>query len=273
MFNVWNTRVFESENYQNDWAGTNHTQIYFGDGRLPEGTYYYIFDLGNGKKPLKGHKVSHANNKTKRRFLPNLKKVKFKSDILSSGFALTYSGTVSVMSPSISSTSATSLARTRIGCGRRVRRRVICTSLPRKRAFNGPWRRRRLTSRLLESSCGRYCTLAAGPIARRSATHTQRRGLRTRAHRIPAAGCHSENLCHPRSRADTDFVTSGEAELAVELSTGIQREQVIAAADMLVIDENLRHRMSAIGPFKHFIPPIGRRVHIDFDKFHTLLRQ
>ena len=37
-----------------------------------------------GKIPLKGHKVSHANNKTKRRFLPNLKKVKFKSDILKS---------------------------------------------------------------------------------------------------------------------------------------------------------------------------------------------
>ena len=54
VFNVWNTRVFESENYQNDWSGTNQTQIYFGDGRLPEGTYYYIFDLGNGKKPLKG---------------------------------------------------------------------------------------------------------------------------------------------------------------------------------------------------------------------------
>ena len=35
-----------------------------------------------GKSPLKGHKVSHANNKTKRRFLPNLKKVKFTSDIL-----------------------------------------------------------------------------------------------------------------------------------------------------------------------------------------------
>lgn len=25
-----------------------------------------------GKRPLVGHKVSHANNKTKRRFLPNL---------------------------------------------------------------------------------------------------------------------------------------------------------------------------------------------------------
>ena len=35
-----------------------------------------------GKIPLKGHKVSHANNKSKRRFLPNLKKVKFISEVL-----------------------------------------------------------------------------------------------------------------------------------------------------------------------------------------------
>ena len=35
-----------------------------------------------GKSPLKGHKVSHANNKKKRKFFPNLKKVTFKSKIL-----------------------------------------------------------------------------------------------------------------------------------------------------------------------------------------------
>ena len=35
-----------------------------------------------GKRPLKGHNVSHANNKTKRKFNPNIKKIKFKSDIL-----------------------------------------------------------------------------------------------------------------------------------------------------------------------------------------------
>ena len=35
-----------------------------------------------GKTPLKGHKVSHANNKVKRKFFPNLKKVTFKSEIL-----------------------------------------------------------------------------------------------------------------------------------------------------------------------------------------------
>ncbi len=44
-----------------------------------------------GKKPLKGHKVSHANNKTKRRFLPNLKKVKFKSELLNRTIRLTAS--------------------------------------------------------------------------------------------------------------------------------------------------------------------------------------
>ena len=44
-----------------------------------------------GKIPLKGHNVSHANNKTKRRFLPNLKKVKYKSDILKKSLKLTVS--------------------------------------------------------------------------------------------------------------------------------------------------------------------------------------
>ena len=38
--------------------------------------------------PMKGHNVSHSNNKTKRRFLPNLKKVKFKSDILKKSIRL-----------------------------------------------------------------------------------------------------------------------------------------------------------------------------------------
>ena len=32
-----------------------------------------------GKAPLKGHKVSHANNKVKRKFLPNIKQVTFTS--------------------------------------------------------------------------------------------------------------------------------------------------------------------------------------------------
>ena len=44
-----------------------------------------------GVLPLKGHNVSHANNKTKRRFLPNLKKITFKSDILKRNIRLNVS--------------------------------------------------------------------------------------------------------------------------------------------------------------------------------------
>ena len=44
-----------------------------------------------GKIPLKGHNVSHANNKTKRRFLPNLKKARFRSESLNKSLKLTVS--------------------------------------------------------------------------------------------------------------------------------------------------------------------------------------
>tara|TARA_B100000579_G_C22568050_1_gene727590 strand:- start:16 stop:291 length:276 start_codon:yes stop_codon:yes gene_type:complete len=44
-----------------------------------------------GKRPLKGHKVSHANNKTKRRFLPGIKKISFRSDILKKSINLNVS--------------------------------------------------------------------------------------------------------------------------------------------------------------------------------------
>jgi len=44
-----------------------------------------------GKSPLKGHRVSHANNKVKRKFLPNLKNVTFKSNILKRNIKLNVS--------------------------------------------------------------------------------------------------------------------------------------------------------------------------------------
>ena len=36
----------------------------------------------SGKKPMSGNNVSHANNRTKRRFIPNLQNVKFYSSAL-----------------------------------------------------------------------------------------------------------------------------------------------------------------------------------------------
>ena len=44
-----------------------------------------------GKSSLKGHRVSHANNKVKRKFFPNLKKVTFKSNILKRNIKLNVS--------------------------------------------------------------------------------------------------------------------------------------------------------------------------------------
>ena len=44
-----------------------------------------------GKSPLKGHKVSHANNKAKRKFFPNLKNVTFKSNMLKRNIRLSVS--------------------------------------------------------------------------------------------------------------------------------------------------------------------------------------
>ena len=35
-----------------------------------------------GKRPMSGHTVSNANNKTKRKFYPNIKKVTLRSEVL-----------------------------------------------------------------------------------------------------------------------------------------------------------------------------------------------
>lgn len=41
-----------------------------------------------GKGPMSGNTVSHANNKTRRRFLPNLNQVTLISDVLGKSFSL-----------------------------------------------------------------------------------------------------------------------------------------------------------------------------------------
>ncbi|WP_149140944.1 50S ribosomal protein L28 [Gemmobacter caeruleus] len=42
----------------------------------------------SGKGPMVGNNISHANNKTKRRFLPNLNEVTLMSDVLGQSFKL-----------------------------------------------------------------------------------------------------------------------------------------------------------------------------------------
>jgi gliding motility-associated-like protein len=49
IFNRNGIEVYYNEAYQNNWGGT------YKDKNLPEGTYYYIIDLGNGKEMYKGY--------------------------------------------------------------------------------------------------------------------------------------------------------------------------------------------------------------------------
>ena len=42
----------------------------------------------SGKGPMSGNKISHANNKTRRRFLPNLNEITLMSDSLGRSFHL-----------------------------------------------------------------------------------------------------------------------------------------------------------------------------------------
>ena len=42
----------------------------------------------SGKKPMSGNNVSHANNRTRRRFLPNLNDVTLQSETLGRGFKM-----------------------------------------------------------------------------------------------------------------------------------------------------------------------------------------
>ena len=48
IFNQWGDEIFHAKDYQNDWDGT------YRGTNIQEGTYYYIFSLGDGTTPKKG---------------------------------------------------------------------------------------------------------------------------------------------------------------------------------------------------------------------------
>lgn len=55
IINRWGNKVYEAVPYNNDWDGTNQFGITVGGNQLPEGTYYYILDLGEpGMNPIRG---------------------------------------------------------------------------------------------------------------------------------------------------------------------------------------------------------------------------
>ena len=54
IFNRWGNKVLDRRRYQNDWDGRSEGNMNWGD-QLPEGTYYYVLDLGNGDEALTGY--------------------------------------------------------------------------------------------------------------------------------------------------------------------------------------------------------------------------
>lgn len=53
VFNRWGNKVLDRRDYRNDWDGRSEFGSAFGE-QLPESTYYYILDLGNGAEPFTG---------------------------------------------------------------------------------------------------------------------------------------------------------------------------------------------------------------------------
>jgi gliding motility-associated-like protein len=57
IFNRWGNLVYHQDSYQNTWGGECTEGLTLGGDILPTGTYFYIFDKGNGdgSKPMKGY--------------------------------------------------------------------------------------------------------------------------------------------------------------------------------------------------------------------------
>ncbi|MDR3705057.1 MAG: gliding motility-associated C-terminal domain-containing protein [Paludibacteraceae bacterium] len=55
IFNRWGDKVYEASPYENKWDGKNYFGLKVGGNILPEGTYFYILDLGDGSAKKKGY--------------------------------------------------------------------------------------------------------------------------------------------------------------------------------------------------------------------------
>ena len=58
IFNRWGNMVFQVMGYDNQsivWTGESERGVRLGSNRLPEGTYFYVIDLGESQKPLSGY--------------------------------------------------------------------------------------------------------------------------------------------------------------------------------------------------------------------------
>ena len=55
IYSRWETVILKESPYKNDWSGEIRTSYSNSKGQnVPEGTYFYILELGNGEPPIKG---------------------------------------------------------------------------------------------------------------------------------------------------------------------------------------------------------------------------
>lgn len=54
IYNRWGNKVFETKQYRNTWNGKSTMGLRIGGDDLPTGTYFYLLDLGDGSKIIKG---------------------------------------------------------------------------------------------------------------------------------------------------------------------------------------------------------------------------
>jgi gliding motility-associated-like protein len=58
VFNRWGNMVFETKgynNHDNSWAGQSNGKLTLGSLDVPDGSYFYVIDLGDGSKPIGGY--------------------------------------------------------------------------------------------------------------------------------------------------------------------------------------------------------------------------
>ncbi|WKN43072.1 tandem-95 repeat protein [Tunicatimonas pelagia] len=62
IYNRWGNKLFEVQGYNNEdraWGSTSSIGLVLGNKEVPDGTYFYIIDLGDGSKPRKGFITIH----------------------------------------------------------------------------------------------------------------------------------------------------------------------------------------------------------------------
>jgi gliding motility-associated-like protein len=60
VFNRWGNQVYETNGYDNEenaWGGQSKGKLTIGDLSAPDGTYFYVIDLGDGSKLLAGYVI------------------------------------------------------------------------------------------------------------------------------------------------------------------------------------------------------------------------